>query len=125
MCFIRFLFILNAFVYLITFENRLGTAVWNSGNPDRTQIENVFTQKSHHDSAFTGFSPCPRQIVGTVDVNIDFIKNSRLALTVYNQNVLNQIKSFHHITALYPFISILQKNNIWHQSSDDDPHQAC
>ena len=68
------------------------------------------------------FDTPSKQRVEFLDVPIDFSSSDALALYHYNHDVQHQLISFtRSFSPTLQLTSILQKHNIWHQSSDEDP----
>lgn len=117
-----FIFVTISFLYLTVFENDICGSVNYSYASDLTNIEVIyqpelpkefqpyndsysFKQRKKDKSFYLeNIFKCCKKLLFSV--------NSFSAIYLKNQN--NYALNFHHI------ISILQKSNTWHQSSDDD-----
>ena len=118
-----FILITVSFLYLAVFESDIYGCVDYSYSSDLTNIEVLYQPELPKEfqpyNALSSFKQ--RKAYGSFYLENIFKCEKRLLFSVNNFSAIylkNQIYyalNFHHI------ISILQKNNTWHQSSDDDP----
>lgn len=129
--FIRVFFILNLFVYSFfifstlvypaIIENNLWVYTGCYYDLDQTEIEPAFSERSNNKFGFYNLNSSPKQTAGFTPVNVDFSAVHKYSLIHYNNYVRHQLKLFDRtFTPRQQLVSILQKNNIWHQSSDED-----
>jgi len=124
-----FFFVAISFLFLTVFENGINGTDNYSYASERTNIEAIFQpeipkvfQPYDGSSSFK-----QRKEYGSFYLeNVCKCWNKKLLSannfsTIHLNNQSNDTLNIHHI------ISILQKNNTWHQSSDDDPspHDYC
>lgn len=124
-----FIFVAISFLSLTLFENDICMGSSYSHTSEITNIEAVFqpvlpkVYQLYTDS----ISPNQRQAYGSYYLENYFKSLNKRLLTdeiICSEYLSNQSSSalyIHHI------ISILQKSNTWHQSSDEDPprHDIC
>ena len=117
-----FIFVTISFLYLTVFENDICGSVNCSYASDLTNIEIIY-----HPELPKEFQPYndlysfkQRKTDKSFYLENIFKRGKKLLFSVnsfssiYLKNQNNYALNFHHI------ISILQKSNTWHQSSDDD-----
>jgi len=113
---IKFFLILTGFIYLGTLSGPTDFYY----NPIQTQIELVVSNKFEYDFAFFEVKAPAKPVLDFSQV--DFCSINKFALLHYNNYVLHQLKSIKHtFPPNHQLTSILQKNNIWHQSSEEPP----
>jgi hypothetical protein len=116
-----FLFVIS-FLYLTVFQNDISGSVDFSTASDLTKIEAVFQPElpKKFQPEKGSSSSIPRRELGFFYLESFFKFRKKILLSI---NTISKIHlncqntnppPFHHI------ISILQKNNTWHQSSDED-----
>lgn len=121
--FFKIIFILNALIYIIKFENSLCTPTYDCNSPNQTRIELIFTGQSNHPKSFYKLS-IPLKTTPFTPLIADLSSINKHSLNHYNNCIRYQIKYYKsHFDFNHQIISILQKNNIWHQSSDEDSHR--
>ena len=111
-----------SFLYLMVFENEICGSVNYSDDSDLTNIEVSYQPELPKEFQPHNGSSSLKQRKAYGFYHLENILKFRKKLvlsfnnfsTVYLKNQNYDTLSFHRI------ISILQKNNIWHQSSDDD-----
>ena len=120
--FLRFVFILTALIYLVKAESSLYTPTNYCDDPIQTKIELVVSTALEYDLSLYKLDAPPKQTRDFTHTHIDFSSINKFALLHYHNYVLHQLNSFNRTFTLHhQLTSILQKNNIWHQSSDEDP----
>lgn len=120
--FLRFFFILTALIYLVEAESSLYTPTDFCYDPIQTKIELVVSVELESDQSFYKLDASPKQIPDFTDIPSDFSSLHKLALFHYNNYLLHQLSSFkHNSIPKLQLTSILQKHNVWHQSSDEPP----
>jgi hypothetical protein len=129
--FIKSFFLLNAFIYsffifnVVVYPAEIETNLRvDSGccyDLNQAEIDLVFSEKPGHNSTTYQFNSSAKQIADSALAKVDFLALNKNALIHYNNYVLHQLKLFKRpITPQPQLLSILQKSNIWHQSSDED-----
>jgi hypothetical protein len=117
-----FIFVTISFLYLTVFDNDLCGSVNYSYDSDQTNIEVIYQPELPKEfQPYKGsYSFKQKKTYGSFYLENILKCRKKLLLsinkfsTIYLKNQNNYTSSFHHI------ILILQKSNIWHQSSDDD-----
>jgi len=111
---VKFLLLLTGFVYLGTLSGPTDFFY----NPIQTQIELVVSIESGDVLALSEIDAPAKPIADFSQV--DFFSINKFALFHYNNYVLHQFKSIQQtFPQNHQLTSILQKNNIWHQSSEE------
>lgn len=117
-----FFFVAISLLYLTVFENDLYGSVNYSHVSDQINIELVFQPESDKEiQPFKSSSPPkPRKQQVPYYLENSFKSSKKLLLSVNDtgSNYFNIQKNGSLL--LHNIISILQKNNTWHQSPDDD-----
>ena len=122
--FFKIIFILNALIYIIKFENSLCTPTYDCNSPNQTRIELIVTGRPDYNLSFCKCNTSPKQATHFTLTTTDLSSINKYSLIHFNNCILHQLKSLKYtFSPFYQLISILQKNNIWHQSSDDDSHR--
>ena len=121
--FIRLVFSLGVFIYVLGTESYLPILTDYCYYASQTETELVVFSKKEIDLGFLKrLDDSPKQITDFVQPNPDFSSTHGLARLHYGATVLHRYKSCQrHFTPNHQITSILQKKNIWHQSSDEDP----
>ncbi len=117
-----FIFVTISFLCLTVFENDICGSVNYSYASDLTNIEVIYQPELPKEfQLYNGSSSFKqRKAYGSFYLENIFKCGKKLLFSVNNfsaiylKNQNNYALNFHHI------ISILQKSNTWHQSSDDD-----
>ena len=119
--FIRFFFVLTAFAYLLKAESTLNAPIEFCYYSSPTEIELVVSGEPDYGLSFQETKAHPKQIADFTRAQIDFSAIYKSAQFIYDRYVLQQLKSFGQaFTLRHRLTKVLQKNNIWHQSSDED-----
>ena len=119
---IRFFFISTALIYLVQAESSFYAPTDFCYDPIQTKIELLVSTEIEYDLSFNKLGFSPKQIPDFTDIPIDFSSLHKLALFHYNNYLLHQLSSFkHNFIPKLQLTSILQKHNVWHQSSDEPP----
>ena len=119
--FIKLFFILYTFVYPVKIESNLDTPPDYRDYPDQPEIEPVVTEAAEYNLTVYQLNTSPKQITDFALAKVDISAINKYSLIHYNNYVLHQLKLFKHpITPHQQLLSILQKSNIWHQSSAED-----
>ncbi|MFC1975780.1 hypothetical protein ACFLXQ_05235 [Chloroflexota bacterium] len=130
--FIRLFFSFNVFVYSffifstlifpLMLENNRSVDTGCYYDLDQTELELAFTERSEYIFSFYQLNSSQKQTAGFTPANVHFSAVHKTSLIFYNNFVRHQLKLFNRTFTPQPqLVSILQKNNIWHQSSDEDP----
>ena len=120
--FIIKLFFILIGVYLIQVRSPFEIPTDYCNDPIQTNIELVVSNEPENESGIFELNTAPKQLLEVTHNYFDFVTIYKLSLFHYRTYILNQLKSLEHIsTPNFQLIFILQKNNIWHQSSDKDP----
>ena len=106
----------------MVFENEICGSVNYSDDSDLTNIEVIYqTELPKEFQPHQGSSSLKQKkaygsfyLENILKFQKELLLSINIFSTIYLKNQNNYTSSFHHI------ISILQKNNTWHQSSDDD-----
>jgi len=113
---IKFFLIFTGFIYLSTLPGPTDFYY----NPIQTQIELVVSIETENGLGLSEIDAPAKPVLDFSQV--DFLTINKFALFYYNKCVLHQLKS---VKDTFPpnhqLTSILQKNNIWHQSSEEPP----
>ena len=119
---IRFFFLLSAIVILVKAESGLYYHTDYCYHYSQTVIELVVSEGLDYNFGFRNINDPQDEIADFSCAGFDFSLTQSHSLIQFNNYVLHQLKSLS--STLHPnhsIISILQKNNTWHQSSDEDP----
>ncbi len=121
--FFKFFFILNALIYLVKIEGDLSVPADYCYNPIQIRIEQVVSERPEYNLRLSQFDTSQKQIADFTLANIDFSFINKYSLIQFNNYVFHELKSYQHpFSPNHQLTSILQKHNIWHQSSDEsDP----
>ncbi len=117
-----FFFVAILFLYLTVFENDICGSVNYSYAYDNINIEVMYQPElpkeiqPYKDS----FSLKQRKSYVPFDLEDYFKCRKKLLLSINNFSNINSNNQNKYSLAFHHIISILQKNNTWHQSSDDD-----
>ena len=124
-----FIFVAISFLSLTLFENDIYVGSSSSHASEITNIEAIFQPElpKVYQLYTDSISPNQRQAYGSFYLENYFKSLNKMVLSdesicsVYLSNQSTSALYIHHI------ISILQKSNTWHQSSDGDPprHDIC
>ncbi len=113
---VKFFLILTGFVYLSTLSGPTDFYY----NPIQTQIELVVSIETGDGLGLSEIDAPAKPISDFSQV--DFFSINKFALFHYNNYILHQLRfSKKTFTSNHQLTSILQKNNIWHQSFEDPP----
>ena len=113
---IRFFFIFTGFIYLSTLAGPTDFYY----NPIQTQIELVVSIETEDGLGLSEIDAPAKPVLDFSQA--DFLSINKFALFHYNNYVLHQLKSVKRtFSPNHQLSSILQKNNIWHQSSEEPP----
>ena len=119
---IRFFCVLVASVFLVQAESSISAPTKFCYYSYSTEIERVVTTGPENDGPFYELSAPPRPKTDSGVNGAEFSALLRITLVQYESHVLLQLASFQRTFApTHRINSILQKKNIWHQSSDEDP----
>jgi len=125
--FVRFFILLSTIVYLIKIESSLFVHTDYCYHPEQTEIELVFSERPEYlpnfNLEYNSYLKSQKPIIDSEHTRHDYPSINKYLLINFNNYVLNKLytlkfSSIHNDL----FVSSLQKNNIWHQSSDEDPH---
>jgi len=119
--FAKFFIISYVFISTLQIENSLYIPTDYCFYHSQIEIELVLSEKSHYDISFYNLNTSQKQTKDFTLAAFDFPPVNKCLLIQYNNLVLHQLKSLeYNFYSNHRHISILQKNNIWHQSSDED-----
>lgn len=119
---IRFFFIVTALIYLVKAEGSFFAPSDFCYYSNPTEVELVVTDKPEYDFSSFELDRPPKLIPDFTHTHIDFSSINKFALLHYHNYVLHQLNSFNRtFTPNHQLTSILQKHNIWHQSSEEVP----
>lgn len=122
--FLKYIFILNALIYIIKYDNSLCTPTYDDNSPNQTRIELIETEKSDYHLSSCKCQPSPKRITHLPFTTTDLSYVNRVLLIQFHNLCVQHFKSIKNTySPFHLLISILQKNNIWHQSSDEDSHR--
>ena len=119
--FTSFCSILITLIFLIQAESTLCVPSEFSYYPHQTEIELVVTTETEYKLSLFKIDATPKQSFDFAVAHIDFKSICKLTLLNYDKYLRHQFKYFKR--SLSPnnnLLSILQKHNAWHQSSDED-----
>ena len=125
--FIRIFFLLGFLLVVIRLENFLYTAEDDCSYPDLVNNELVISEQPTEDwiltdyNDFSDYNECMTSHVYKTGI----LHSYKIAIYSYNYLIFLKIKtvsSDHFFSS--NIISILQKNNIWHKSSEEGPAQV-
>lgn len=120
--FIRFFFILSTFINVVKAEGSWFAPTDHCYHCNQTEIQLVVSIVPEDELNFYELEASPKQKTDYALTPIDFSSIHKLKLLYYNCYVLDQLKTLKRsFTPNLQLASILQKKNIWHQSSDEDP----
>lgn len=118
---IKLFFILTGF-YLVQAQSSFYVPTDYCYDPIQTKIELVVSIEPENEISFFELDIPPKQIPDFTHTHIGFLTIYKFALYYYNNYILHQLNFFKRIfTPNHQLTSILQKHNIWHQSSDEPP----
>jgi hypothetical protein len=117
---INLFFILTGF-YLVRAQSSFYVPTDHCCDPIQTKIELVVSIGPENEISFFELDTPPKQIPDFTHTHNGLLTTYKFALYDYNNYVQHQLNSFERIfDPSHQLISILQKHNIWHQSSDED-----
>ncbi len=120
--FARFFYILITLIFLVKAESTIYAPTECSYYSHPTETELVVTTATDYDLSLFKIDAPPKPGSDFAVAHIDFISLCKLTLLNYDNYVRHQLKS--HKSAFLPnqtLLAILQKHNVWHQSSGEDP----
>ena len=120
--FTSFFYILITLIFLVTAESTIYTPIEYCYYSHPTEIELVVTTETEYDLSLFKIDAPPKRSFDFAVAHIDFMSICKLTLFHYDNYVRHQLKSFKR--TFFPnheLSSILQKHNVWHQSSEEDP----
>lgn len=118
---LEFFFIFTGF-FLSRAENSFYVYTECCDNPVQTRTELIVSVEPEYDSLFSESDNSEKQTPDFSHSHIGFSTLYKGTLNHYHNYVLHQLNSYKCSFALnHQLIVILQKHNIWHQSSEDPP----
>ena len=118
-----FFLVAITFLFLTVFENDICGSVTYSYASDKIYIEDIYQPELPNEiQSYKGsFSLKQRKPYVPFYLENIFKCRKKLLLSINNIGNIYFACQNNHSFHFHPIISILQKYNTWHQSSDDDP----
>lgn len=119
---IQFIFVVSAFIHLIKLDSELCTSPAYHSPKNQTQVEHVLPEKDSYPIEFRLVGPIKEHPGSLPFHQLHHSIIYKILLIDYNHRQINQIRYLNQTPSnQFYLIVILQKSNIWHQSSNEDP----
>ena len=119
--YIGLFYALITLISIVKSESSLYASLEQYYYSNQVEIELVITTPIDYDLSLLKSDVPPKWIKNFAVNHIDFLSTNKFTLIQYDSHVRHQLKNFRHTSfSNHALISILQKYNNWHQSSDED-----
>lgn len=118
---IRIFFILTTFLCMVRYEGSLYSTTDSFRPGYQTQVELVVSERRPSPSQFKIVDAFARVSTGSTGPHVDLSSIYKYSMLRYHHFVSQRLKYCRSaFSNRYTILSIIQKNNTWHQSPDDD-----
>ena len=120
---VRLFFILTTFLCMIRYEASLYSPTDSFHPSYQTEVELIVSKRRPSQSQFKIVDTFTQVFAGSTTPHVDFSSMFKYSMLRYHHFVSQRLKVFRSAFSLqHTILSIIQKNNTWHQSPDDEPN---
>lgn len=123
---LRFVFLIILLTFFVRFDGYQPVSENFIHYSNDSDIELVISENLEDDLTTSNFNPFQKKLNQLDNSEITRLPNYKISLLHFNQSVNHRFTSIEQsFIQFYSYISIIQKNNIWHQNIYDADDFSC